>query len=152
MRFYSVPFTNITGTGPKTLAQIKAGAATPVQLIACSIGQVGSTTSTQYIAEIVRKSAAATVTSQTPLLLSPNDGAAQAVGGVSATGINASAEGTDGDILWQEGPNILGSWVWQRGRVGQEEIWVAGGGIIALKIVTGTVTSVYGNVIFGEPN
>ena len=102
--------------------------------------------------EIVRKSAAATVTSFTPLLLSPNDAAAQAVGGTSATGINATVEGTDGDILWQEGPNILGSWVWQRGRVGQEEIWVSGGGIIALKTVSGTITSAYATVIFAEPN
>src|SRR5205085_12557520 len=70
------------------------------------------TTSTQQSVQINRKSGAATVTSFTPIKNGPStDPAASAVGGTSATGTNASAEGTDTNILRQFVFNYLNGWL-----------------------------------------
>ena len=148
-RRYAVNDTNQTLTGAKTIIQLKAGTNTSLRLCRASITQVGQTSSAPYACEIVRKSVAATVTSFTPILLSPNDAAAKAVGGIAATGVNASAEGTDGDIIWQDGSNVLGQWLWVPGRE-IDDIWVDGAGIIALKVVSGTLTNGYATLIFEE--
>lgn len=81
--------------------------------------------------QILRKTAAATVTSYTPLLENTIDPAAGAVGSTSGTGVNASAEGTDGDILVDWDFNVLQGFLWQP--VLEDRIWVPVSGIIALK-------------------
>lgn len=107
-RVYVVSLTRVAVTAAITLIQIKAGATVPLQILRANIAQSSSTTSTQLPAQINRKSAAGTVTSFTPLLRGPStDPAASAVGGTAATGTNASAEGTDGDILAQDVWNYL---------------------------------------------
>lgn len=149
-RLYAVNITNQTLTGAKTIIQVKAGAANSLRIVRASIIQIGSTTSTQFVAELVRKSTAATVTSFTPLLLTPADSAAAAVGGTAATGTLSTNENSgDGDILWQDGGNIVGQWLWYPGK-GIPEILVPGGGIIGLKVVSGTITNGYGSLIFEE--
>lgn len=102
-----------------------------MQLIEARISQSGSTTSAQQRAELVRKTAAATVTSFTPLLENTIDPAAGAAGSTSGTGTNASAEGTDGDILMLWDFNVLNGLLWLPAP--EDRIWVPGGGIIALK-------------------
>lgn len=114
-----------------TIIQIKAGAGGPLEILRAHVSQGLSETSTQEQINIVRKSAAATVTSFTPLKYNPADQAALAVGGTSATGTQATAEGTDTDILVSEGFNILNGWTWLP--TPEERIFVPGGGIIALK-------------------
>ncbi len=114
-----------------TVIQIKAGASNPLELIRAHISQKGSATSIQEGIQIVRKSAAATVTSFTPLKLDPSWQAAGAVGGTAATGITATAEGTDTDVLIQEGFNVLSGWTWLA--TPEERILVPVSGIIALK-------------------
>jgi len=131
---YVVRFAALSVSTIKTLIQVKAGANAGLELVRAVLSQNGSTTSTEQDVQILRKSAAATVTSFTPLLLNPNDSAAQAAGGTSATGYNASAEGTDGDILVDDTWNILTSWNWCW--IPEERPTVAPGGIIGLKLPT----------------
>ncbi len=97
----------ITVTTAVTLLQIKAGATFPLHLIRASCTNAGVETSDTAHIEILRKSAAATVTSLTPKLLNPTYPVAKAVGGTAATGHTATGEGTDGDILDEEGVNVL---------------------------------------------
>lgn len=133
-RVYSVHMTRVAVTGAITLLQIKAGATVPLQLIRASISQSSSTTSTQLPGQINRKSAAATVTSFTPKLNGPvTDPAASAVGGTAATGTSASAEGTDGDILFQDVWNYLTGFVFAPGTT-REFKFVDAAAIIGLKL------------------
>jgi len=112
-----------------TILQVKAGAAA-LELIRASITQGLSETSTMEHIQILRKTAAATVTSFTPRRYNFSDPVALAVGGVAATGYTATAEGTDGEVLVDEGWNILNGWQWKSG---EDRILVAQGGMIALK-------------------
>jgi len=139
----------ITNPGAITLLQIKAGASNPFKLLRAWVSQTPSTTSAQLDIQILRKSGAATVTSFTPLLLRPSDPAANAVGGASATGYTATGEGTDGDLLIQEGFNILNGYLYLP--VPEERIVVPVAGIIGLKfaIAGGNFTFKCG-MIFGE--
>ena len=111
-RCYVVSMTAVAVTGAITLIQLKAGATVPIQIIRATVAQSSSTTSTQQRVQINRKSAAGTVTSFTPLKMGPStDPAAAAAGGTSSTGTNASAEGTDTDILKQDVWNYLNGWM-----------------------------------------
>jgi len=134
---YTVAFSGVITTA-KTLIQIKAGASSALELLRASITNTTVDASDSGSAEILRKTAAATVTSFTPLLYDPSDQAAKAVGGTTATGHTATAEGTDGDILVDEGFNVLNGWLWLP--TPEERITVPQGGIIALKSGT-TITS-----------
>jgi hypothetical protein len=113
-----------------TLLQIKAGAAA-LEVIRAVLTQGLSETSTQEQVQLLRKTAAATVTSFTPRKTNPGNPSSLAVGGTAATGYTGSAEGTDGEVLIDEGFNILNGWLWTPVRPG--EIWVPQGGIIAMK-------------------
>ena len=128
---FVLQMTNVSVSAAISLLQLKAGATTPLQLLEARISQSSSTTSTQQRAELVRKSVAATVTAFTALLENPADAAAAAVGGTAATGTNASAEGTDTDILLLWDFNILNGLLWLPAP--EDRIWVAPAGMIALK-------------------
>jgi hypothetical protein len=132
-----------------TVIQIKAGASA-LEILRASIGQKGSTASAIERIGLVRKSAAATVTSATPLKLRPGDPAALAVGGTTATGITATAEGTDTDVLVDECFNIAnGTWAWLP--TPEERLWVPQGGIVALKFLTAPAAQTwYASVKFRE--
>lgn len=111
-RVYVVSMTRVAVTGAITLIQLVAGATVPLQIIRIVLGQTSSTTSTQQSVQVNRKSGAATVTSFTPIKKGPTtDPAASAVGGTSATGTNASAEGTDTNIICQDVWNFLNGWL-----------------------------------------
>lgn len=112
-----------------TALQIKAGAAM-LELLKVVISQGLSEVSTMEQIQILRKTAAATVTSFTPRKCNPGDPAALCVGGTSATGYTASAEGTDGEVLIDEGFNILNGWLWVPEK---ERIIIPQSGIIAVK-------------------
>jgi hypothetical protein len=111
-RLYVVSMTRVAVTAAITLIQIVAGATVPLQIVRAVIGQTSSTTSTQQSVQLNRKSAAATVTSFTPIKNGPTtDPAASAVGGAALTGTNASAEGTDTNIVRQDVWNFLNGWL-----------------------------------------
>lgn len=122
-------------TAARTLVQVKAGASCALEIIAVGISQVTKSTSELWRVSVLRKTAAATVTSFTPLKMESTLPASLAVGGTSATGYNATAEGTDGDILHEDHFNLLnGGWLWLP--VPDERIWVPPSGIIAVKNFT----------------
>jgi hypothetical protein len=150
-KVYTVSMTRVSVTGAITLIQIKAGATTPLQIIRAVVGQSSSTTSTQLPVQINRKSAAATVTSFTPLTNGPsNDPAASAVGGTSATGTNASGEGTDTNILRQDVWNYLNGWLFLP--TPKEFLYVDAAGIIGLKlpVAPGSAVTITSDMIFEE--
>lgn len=135
---YSIKFSGVI-TAAKTLLQVKAGASSALEILRASITNTTIDASDTGSAELLRKSVAATVSSQTPLLWDPSDQAAKAVGGTAATGDTATAEGTDGDILVDEGFNVLNGYLWLPTPF--EWIVVPQGGIFALKSGT-ALTSV----------
>ena len=114
-----------------TIIQYKAGATNKAEVVRFSISQGLSETSTMEQIQLLRKTGAATVTSFTPIENDPDGPIAFGVGGASATGITATAEGTDGDILVNEAFNILNGFTWVRSKIG--EIMIPAAGIIALK-------------------
>jgi hypothetical protein len=132
-----------------SIIQVKAGAANPLEILRASVWQSSSTTNAYARIQLLRKSAAATVSSVTPLLFNPGFPAAGAVGGTAATGITASAEGTDGDILIEENFSILSGWLYSP--VPEERPYVAAGGIIALKFPAAPTSATYSaQIIFRE--
>jgi hypothetical protein len=150
-RVYTVPMTRVAVTAAITLIQLVAAAAVPLQIIRAVIGQTSSTTSTQQPVQINRKSAAATVTAFTPNKNGPaTDPAASAVGGTSATGTNASAEGTDTTLLVQDVFNYLNGWLFLP--TPKEYKFVDGGGIAGLKlpVAPGASVTITADVIFEE--
>ena len=129
---YAVYFNGAVTTA-KTLIQIKAGAAIPLDLVEASItGQ--SDTADALEALILRKSSAETVTSFTPLELMEAGPAAAAAGGTSATGHTATTEASDSDILVRQNVSVQagGGFFWSR-NMGGARIHVPAAGFIALK-------------------
>jgi hypothetical protein len=147
---YVVNFTNTAVTAAITLIQIKAGATNPLQLIEVRFSQSSSTTSAQQRIQIAKQTAAGTVTSFTPLLENPSDGAANAAGGTSATGVNCSSEGTYTDIYLEWDFNVLTGFLWQPAL--EDRIWVPAAGIIGIRFPTapGSSTTYDGQAKFLE--
>lgn len=118
-----------------TLLQLLAGATTPFELLSARITQSSSTTSEQIEAQIVRKSAAATVTAAvigTNLFKNrPGDPNPDLQLGTAATGHTATAEGTDGDEPGSGGFNILNGWLWEP--IPKGRLIVRAAGIIGVK-------------------
>ena len=149
MRVYSVRMDRVSVSTAITILQIKAGA-NPLWLLRAWCAQSSLTTIAEQTIQINRKSGAATVTAFTPLKVgSDADAAALAVGGTAATGTNASAEGTDTDVLYPDSFNILDGWLWLP--VEEERIFVPPAGIIGLKFpVAPSAMTVSAGLIFGE--
>lgn len=139
--------TTTAGT-PLTAVQYKASATNGARILAFGVSQSGSTTSAMDQARIVRKTVAATVTIGAvgtnifDLTGNSTNGAGTFRGtlSTSATGVVASAEGTDGDVTHQYNFNVLnGYW---RDFQPENGIWVPISGVIALK-VKAVVTATY---------
>lgn len=128
-----------------TILQVKAGAATPFEVLRAWINQRGTVVSLQESIQLLRKTAAATVTAATVgthvLKLRPGDPTPDLSLGTAATGVIATAEGTDGDILADNGFNVLSGWEWVRLHEGH--LIVPAGGIVALKFATAPTTQTW---------
>jgi hypothetical protein len=76
--------------------------------------------------------------------------AADAAGGVAATGTNASVEGTDGDVLYGDVFNLQSGWLWVP--TPDERIVLKPSEIIGIKLpaAPGVSTAFTGGVIFNE--
>lgn len=136
---YAVRFAPTALTVAKTLIQIRAGAA-PIDILEARVFQLTKISSELLALQLLRKTAAATVTSATPLKMTPGDPAALAVGGTTNTGVNATAEGTDGDILVEDGWNVLnGSWIYLP--TPEDRIRIPQAGIFGLKLNTAPAAS-----------
>lgn len=130
---YSVVRLNTSTTTAITVIQVATPAACAIDITRASGGQSSSTTSAATALGLIRKTAAASVTSRTPDVLVNGMQASKCVGGASATGINASAEGTDAtNYLWHEGFNLVGNGVLYL-PVPEERITVQASSFIGLK-------------------
>jgi hypothetical protein len=127
---------------PKTLLQILAPAIRPLEIIEVFFNQESSATSAQYGAALLRKTAAATVTAavvSTDILRHNLAQAASTVQvGTTSTGYNASAEGTNGEVIRRVGVNSLSGWCYLP--LSDARVIVPAAGIIALTIF-GTIPS-----------
>jgi len=84
-----------TGTNIKTLLQVATPSTRQIKVIEWGISFDGSAAATPGIVELCTTDVAASVTSLTPTLWGdPNGTASLCVGGASATGYTASAEGS----------------------------------------------------------
>ena len=133
-----------TETGSRTIIQVGLVANTAMEITRAWVSQNTSTTTQQILTRLLRKTVAATVTGQSPLAVSPGMQASKFVSGTSASGINASAEGTDSDVLAEDGYNVVNGWLYVP--VPEERIMSVGVGTgtkswIALKLPS-AVTSV----------
>jgi len=121
-----------------TILQIKTGAASPAEILRAWINQRGSTTSAQEEITLLRKTAAATVTTGavgTHVFKHRNgDPTPDLSLGTAATGVIGTAEGTDGDIIERYGFNVLSGW--EKVYLPEERIVIPAGGIVALKFFT----------------
>lgn len=147
-RLYVINHQATVVAGAISIIQLKAGASNICKIHRVSISQTASTTSAQIRAQIVRKSAAATVTSFTPLLVDSGDGAAKSVGGVAATGITATVEGTDSDVLISDTFNALQGWLYLP--TPEERLIVPANGIIALKFPVNPALTITAQMIYEE--
>jgi hypothetical protein len=131
--------TTVAGT-PVTALQYTASSSNTAEVLYISISQSGSTTSAMDQVRLVRKTVAATVTTGA---VGTNifDATGNTTGGAStfrgtlgtaATGVVATAEGTDGDEDFRFNFNTLAGYEkdWQP----NARIWVPISGIIAVKI------------------
>ena len=126
-------------TTAKTLIQVVAGAAA-FDVVKATVSQVTKSTSEMLRIQLLRKTAVATVTAFTPLLTNPADPASLAIGGTSLTGVNATAEGTNGDVLEDEVWNILnGTWNYLPIPEGRKRAAQAGN--LALVLITAPAAS-----------
>ncbi len=118
-----------------SILQLKAGALVPFEILSATLSQGISETSAEEAIEFVRKTVAATVTTAVAgthlFKLRPGDPTAGLDLGTAATGVIATAEGTDGDIVLREAFNVLNGW--KHLPVPEERIFVPAAGIIALK-------------------
>lgn len=87
---------------------------TAIEVTRAWVNQSSVTTSSQTRIQLLRKTGTApTVTSQTPAVAgTPGSQASKCVGGTAASGITATAEGTDGTVWIEEGFNVVNGWLY----------------------------------------
>lgn len=135
-----------------SVAQLKAGVNGPIAILRHSLTQSGSVTSTQVAGGLIRKTVAATVTAATAgTTLTKNNPlsvASDASLGTAATGITASAEGTDGEQLLTRGFNVINGQ--ETVDVPEEREIIAQGGIVAQKLFVLFNTTWWSEINFME--
>jgi hypothetical protein len=109
---YNLIRTSTTTSTAITIQQVTAPAGSLAEFTRAWVNQSTVTTSSQTRIQLLRKSTAATVTSQTPGLLGVNMQASKCVGGIGASGITATVEGTDSTVYIEEGFNIVNGWLY----------------------------------------
>lgn len=109
---YSLVRSSVTTSTAITIQQVTEVAGCMAEFTRCWVTQGTITTSAATRIQFLRKSAVATVTSQAAVALGNGMQAAKAVNGTSATGITASAEGTDGVVYVEEGFNVVNGWLY----------------------------------------
>ena len=108
---YNLVRSSVTTSTAITIQQVTCVAGTMNEFTRHWVNQSTVTTSAQTRIQFLLKTAVATVTSQTPAILGQGMQASKSVGGTSATGITASAEGTDGAVFNEDGFNIVNGWL-----------------------------------------
>jgi len=136
----------VSVSGAITLVEVTAGTNASIMVTRCWCSQSSSTTSAQQRIQILRKTATVTGTAHTPRAVTNGSSASAA----SAKN-NASAEGTDGNILYQDTFNVLQGWLWLPS-CPEERIVVPGAGLIAIKFpaAPGSAITVQAGIEFIE--
>ena len=151
MRIYTVKLAAVSVTGNITLIQVKPGISSVVVLRA-RVSQNSGTASAMQDVAIGTSTGAATVSSATPTPHDIDGAAAKAVGGTSATGVNASGEGTGQTDIIRDSFNVLSGW--ERIFTPEERIEVPGGGgtflYLRLPVAPGGATTFNADLTFGE--
>jgi hypothetical protein len=110
---YNLVRSSVTTSTAISIQVVWVPVTTAIEQTRAWVNQSTVTTSAQTRIQLVRKTGTApTVTSQTPALLGPGMQASKCVGGTAASGITASAEGTDGAVYIEEGFNIVNGWLY----------------------------------------
>jgi hypothetical protein len=109
---YSVIRQGVSTSTAITLQQVLVPAAAAAEFTRVQVSQDNVTTTGQTRAQFNRNSTASTVTSATPAPLGNGMQASKCVGGTSATGVTASAEGTITATPWTEGFNVVNGVLW----------------------------------------
>lgn len=133
---YQASMNAVSQTTAKILVQVAVPTNSFIQVTRVWVENADVETSQQMQAEIVRLSAAASVTTFTPLKKgSTGQGTSACVGGASATGTNATTAGTVTDTLNVRGFNVLQGWEWIAANE-MDRIAVTGGGFIAVRLAS----------------
>jgi len=140
---YVARFDAISISTARTMVQVNAPATAILEIIRMWVS-FSATTSLATEIGVKRVTTAGTNTSFTPIKLHPAD----ATSGATA-GVNATAEGTIGDVIWREFVNQQSGWVYLP--VPEERIVVGPSGRIALYLPTApAAVTVSAGIIWGE--
>ncbi len=122
---YSMTLASQTIASCATLFQLRSSG-TPYEILRVEVSQSGSVTSVQYPLYICRRSTTAgDVAPVTPVHVgSTSEPASKMVSSSCGTGtfVSTSAFGTDGDVLWRSGGNVLSPYLYLP--VPEERIWI----------------------------
>jgi hypothetical protein len=124
----------------------------PIKLLSATISQTTSTSSAQFDVKLLRKTAAATVTAavlNTDIRrYDPGDSGSVVQLGTALSGYLATAEGTDGEIIDEQGVNVLTGYYWEPQP--ERTITVPGGGLFALKLGTAFTGTMIAEITYQE--
>lgn len=146
---YAVRLNGVATSAAITVAQIKAPTCCGLEILRAFISQYGTTTSLQERIQLVRKTTRATIPAFTPVALTCSI-ASYAVASSCSNGSGvATNEGVDGNVLWEEGFNVLNGW--QYCPIPEERMTVEPGEGVGLKFPTAPTTQNWtGGIYFRE--
>lgn len=124
-----------------TVVQVKAGPAASIDISDIAATMRGSTTSAQETLQLVRKTSAASVNASTVFERNTGDPSPNAAASSSQCGVNASAEGSDGDVIDEYSFNVLNGLAWVY--IPELRIHVQAAGIIGLKFPVAPASNTY---------
>lgn len=145
MRPYVARLDATAVTGAITLIQLTAPSTGSLVLLRAWCSQSSSASATQLPIQLVRASSAATATPFTPIALNETDPAAS-----STAAVNATVEGTKGNVLIREAWDYLNGWLWLPTPL--EQITVKASGIVCLylPVAPAASTTLQAGIVFGE--
>lgn len=131
---YVAQMEGVSVSASKTLVELGAPSTGVVRVLRAWIGNTDVETSNQLRVQILRQSASGTGTSFTPKPLTST-----ATAGATCE-TNCTAEGTAGNILVDEGFNILNGWLWVP--TPEERIIIPPSGFLGLKLASAPASAV----------
>ncbi|HEY1723975.1 MAG TPA: hypothetical protein VGF89_01025 [Steroidobacteraceae bacterium] len=150
---YAVVNNGVSISTAITAVQYKAGTNGAAEILRASLSQGSSANSAPIAASLLRKTAGATVTTgvagTTVVKQNPINPTTDASLGTSATGITASAEGTNGEQFLSDGFNDLNGQTWLPAQ--EERMLVPQGGIVGLTFLAAPQSATrYGRIAWRE--
>ena len=134
----------------ETQLQLRAGTNNPLELFRIYFilkDQTGNSHAQGMIMEVIRKTSFATVTSKAPVPYNLDNGDSNCVVSTTGCGFEATAEGTDGDVLLQY-PQSPDGFFWQAKSYNQR-IRIKGGEAIGMKFRSTTSSGGSRNITSG---